>query len=137
MCVFDVCVCLRRGAMRTLEAQWGPAVFIALPTTRPRVRGCVRCHRPVSRAFAAGASFTTRTFTAPWAARYEHTSVIDAAGAIYVIGGYDDTTRYKDVWVSTDGGARAGLAHVPRVLDGYSGGTAGVLQEYSGVLQGH
>jgi hypothetical protein len=34
--------------------------------------------------------------------------VIDAAGAIYVIGGYSflgDTT-YNDVWVSTDGGAR-------------------------------
>jgi hypothetical protein len=34
--------------------------------------------------------------------------VIDAAGAIYVIGGrYDDRApMYQDVWVSTDGGAR-------------------------------
>jgi hypothetical protein len=30
--------------------------------------------------------------------------VIDAAGAIYVIGGAHPTD-YKDVWVSTDGGA--------------------------------
>ncbi len=35
----------------------------------------------------------------------------DAAGAIYVIGGYSysstgDHTYYHDVWVSTDGGAR-------------------------------
>ncbi len=34
--------------------------------------------------------------------------MIDAAGAIYVIGGTGDSTGYKDVWVSTDGGARAG-----------------------------
>jgi hypothetical protein len=35
--------------------------------------------------------------------------VIDAAGAIYVIGGCDGydgrATLFKDVWVSTDGGA--------------------------------
>jgi hypothetical protein len=30
--------------------------------------------------------------------------VIDAAGAIYVIGGLG-STYYHDVWVSTDGGA--------------------------------
>jgi hypothetical protein len=36
--------------------------------------------------------------------------VIDAAGAIYVIGGWGvGTTYFNDVWVSTDGGARAGL----------------------------
>ncbi len=33
--------------------------------------------------------------------------MVDAAGAIYVIGGYGGTD-YHDVWVSTDGGARAG-----------------------------
>jgi hypothetical protein len=34
--------------------------------------------------------------------------VIDAAGAIYVIGGYLDVgvTIFQDVWASTDGGAR-------------------------------
>jgi hypothetical protein len=32
--------------------------------------------------------------------------VIDAAGAIYVIGGLDSSDSYlKDVWASTDGGA--------------------------------
>ncbi len=31
--------------------------------------------------------------------------MVDAAGAIYVIGG-EGTTNYKDVWASTDGGAR-------------------------------
>jgi hypothetical protein len=49
--------------------------------------------------------------TAPWAARYGHTSVVDAAGAIYVIGGQDGGiwrtgTFYQDVWASTDGGSR-------------------------------
>jgi hypothetical protein len=34
--------------------------------------------------------------------------VVDAAGAIYVIGGtgLGDYTYYPDAWVSTDGGAR-------------------------------
>ena len=54
---------------------------------------------------AAGSTFSNRTLQAGWAARSEHTSVIDAAGAIYVIGGSSGTTYYKDVWVSTDGGA--------------------------------
>ncbi len=37
--------------------------------------------------------------------------MVDAAGAIYVLGGYGGTTGtyYNDVWASTDGGARAGL----------------------------
>ncbi len=55
---------------------------------------------------AAGDRWTSRTTSAPWAVRRRHTSVIDAAGAIYVIGGFDGgTTYYKDVWLSTDGGA--------------------------------
>ncbi len=57
---------------------------------------------------AAGVTWTSRTTSAPWAARDGHTSVIDAAGAIYVIGGgleSTGSTYYKDVWVSTDGGA--------------------------------
>jgi hypothetical protein len=64
--------------------------------------------------------------SAPWAARYGHTTVIDAAGAIYVIGGYDGTNCLNDVWVSTDGGAR------PNSGVGWSGVLEGVLQgEYS------
>ncbi len=50
--------------------------------------------------------------TAPWAGREGHTTVIDAAGAIYVIGGHYfnitnyNETYYNDVWASSDGGAR-------------------------------
>ena len=57
--------------------------------------------------------------TAPWAARYRHTSVVDAAGAIYVIGGFGGT-YYNDVWASTDGGARAGLGR-GEAVGGYTG----------------
>jgi hypothetical protein len=63
----------------------------------------------VGRVAAAGRTFSNRTLKAKWAGRYGHTSVVDAAGAIYVIGGYSgggtSLTYYQDVWVSTDGGA--------------------------------
>ena len=78
---------------------------------RPRVRGVrfgaigfrVMC------ASAAGRTFANRALKAEWAARYAHTSVVDAAGAIYVLGGESNTGYFQDVWASTDGGARAGL----------------------------
>ena len=49
--------------------------------------------------------------------------MVDAAGAIYVLGGYDvgTGTYLNDVWASTDGGARAGLRRGGRpggVLEG-------------------
>ena len=70
-----------------------------------------------------------RTLHAPWAGRYGHTTVIDAAGAIYVIGGLGfNGTFFHDVLVSTDGGAR---------LDSVQGWWSGVLEEGTlGVLQG-
>jgi hypothetical protein len=46
--------------------------------------------------------------------------VIDAAGAIYVIGGTDGSTYFNDVRKSADGGARAGLGEY---YGGYSGDT--------------
>ncbi len=58
---------------------------------------------------AAGVTWTCRTAKAGWAGRSAHTSVVDAAGAIYVIGGFiigSDAYYFQDVWVSTDGGAR-------------------------------
>ena len=68
---------------------------------------CVWCHRLVA-CVAAGATWWLVSY-APWAGRFGHTSVIDAAGAIYVIGGdgstYNTPTIFNDVWVSTDGGA--------------------------------
>ena len=65
--------------------------------------------------------------TAPWAARRYHTSVIDAAGAIYVIGGLAGTYN-QDVWVSTDGGARPDS--FGGVVGGSWVGTTGVLRRY-------
>ncbi len=55
---------------------------------------------------AAGVTWTSRTPSAQWAGRAYHSTVIDAAGAIYVIGGSSGgSTSYNDVWVSTDRGA--------------------------------
>jgi hypothetical protein len=60
--------------------------------------------------------------TAPWAARNDHSSVVDArTRAIYVIGGTNGggfTTGFNDVWASTDGGAQAGLGGM---VGGYTG----------------
>ncbi len=62
--------------------------------------------------------------------------MIDAAGAIYVIGGsgWDDSgydTSYQDVWMSTDGGARPGLRQGGNGGTGWThrrlAGTTGVL----------
>ncbi len=63
--------------------------------------------------------------------------MVDAAGAIYVIGGYDGGTNtyYNDVWASTDGGARPDSGKGGG-RGGTQGGTARVLEEYFGVLQG-
>jgi hypothetical protein len=78
---------------------------------------------------AAGVTWTCRTASAGWAARYHHTSVVDAvSGAIYVIGGGVSGTIFADVWASTDGGARAGLRR------GVVGGTLGVYS--TGVIEG-
>ncbi len=117
-------VCVRPGAV----AWRGLAVFIARPAPRIGGRACVaavRCHRPGSRASAAGVTWTCRTAKAEWAARFGHTSVVDAAGAIYVIGGDGrggSASDYADVWVSTDGGARGGLGGSGWALNG---GTTG------------
>ncbi len=71
---------------------------------------CLRLPSVGSRASAAGVTWTLVIANAPWGGRAYHTSVIDAAGAIYVIGGTGyGGTLYNDVYVSTDGGARAGL----------------------------
>ncbi len=86
---------------------------------------------------AAGRTFNNRTLKAGWPARAQHSSVVDAAGAIYVLGGSGSTTfassaatatYFQDVWVSTDGGAR------PDSVGGGRGvhwvGTMGVLRRY-------
>jgi hypothetical protein len=87
---------------------------------------CIEAHVP-NDCFAAGVTWTSRTANAGWDARNDHTSVIDAAGAIYVIGGNDrGIIYYHDVWVSTDGGAdrtRAGF--------GRGGGTTGVTRTHA------
>jgi hypothetical protein len=102
----------------------------------------VGAHRRGRRALAAGRTWTRRTANAQWAGRYAHTSLIDAAGAIYVIGGWrsgggDDGTHYQDVWVSTDGGVRPDNLGGGWVLGGVRRGYSGVLQGYYVVLKAY
>ena len=101
---------MSRGTQRVRKGTRGVAGVLGRRRGRPRVRvcGCVIVLGYAHRS-AAGVTWTTRTTSAQWAARYGHTSVIDAAGAIYVLGGFNGGTTFQDVWVSTDGGARAGL----------------------------
>jgi hypothetical protein len=67
--------------------------------------------------------------------------VIDAAGAIYVIGGFTDIagTRIPDVWVSTDGGADWTRVGARGGLEEYCRGTKGTTGYwywwYSGALE--
>ena len=51
--------------------------------------------------------------------------MVDAAGAIYVIGGYGSFgANYQDVWVSTDGGA------LPDSIRAWSGVVVGYYTGY-------
>jgi hypothetical protein len=89
----------------------------------------------------AGVTWSLVTSNAPWAARELYTTVIDAAGAIYLIGGEGCATRYcDDVWVSADKGADrtqgCTIGGYSRVLKGSQwipGATQGALKR----LQGH
>ncbi len=57
--------------------------------------------------------------------------MVDAAGAIYVIGGGNGNTDFQDVWASTDGGADRTRSR------GWSGGTrGGYPRGAKGVLEG-
>jgi hypothetical protein len=80
-------------------------------------------HRSVRARSAAGVTWALVIANAPWGRRAYHTSVVDAAGAIYVIGGYG-TGRYRDVWASTDGGARPDCVK-GLVVEGTPGSTTG------------
>jgi hypothetical protein len=150
------CVCVPRGCAGTPVALRRPAVFIARPC-RADGHVCVSVGHSVARPRAAGVTWTSRTTNAPWAVRYSHTTVVDAAGAIYVLGGYS-STYLNDVWASTDGGAdrtRTGHSSGNRgysrglygartctegvlgaTLTRFSSGTRGIPKGYSGVLNG-
>ncbi len=127
LCVYASALCGRCG--RT-AATCG--INSSAGAGRRRVRGC-----GVVRS-AVGVTWTSRTSGAQWAARQGHSTVIDAAGAIYVLGGLG-TTNYNDVWVTTDGGARAGLGRVGGRRVHWAGTQrySGVPRGYLGVLRGY
>jgi hypothetical protein len=106
--------------------------FCAFAWLRFGATGRVMC------ASATGITWTSRTLKAEFGPRDGHTSVVDAAGAIYVIGGgIQDGTYFNDVWASTDGGARPDSVGGGRggALGGYYRGTQGT-QGYSGGFKG-
>ncbi len=78
---------------------------------------------------------------ASWPARRGHTTVIDAAGTIYLMGGSDARNGFNDVWVGTNKGANrtqghsAGTQEVLIGYTGYTGGTQETLKGAQGVLK--
>jgi hypothetical protein len=116
VCIERVCVCVSRLRRRSHGAAGSGGIYSSDAARGPALCVCRLCPSSVA-LLAAGVTWTSRTTSAQWAARKGHTSVIDAAGAIYVIGGYDGTKYFNDVLVSTDRGA--GRKWV--VLAGYSG----------------
>jgi hypothetical protein len=139
MCAFaraPACTCVRTCVRACVRVTAGARGIYGSPHDAFAARAFVD-----SRALAAGAMWTSRTFSARWAGRYGHTTVIDAAGTIYVIGGRDDTTYFNEVWVSTDGGKGGRtVEHALGVVEGYcvgtTGGTWGTWM-YQGVRKGH
>jgi hypothetical protein len=106
-CVCPTCLCAANACARPPIARRRLAVSIARPRrASAAARAWLRSvpSAGLARASAAGVTWTSRTASAGWEARKYHTSVIDAAGAILVIGGYDGG-NFNDVWASTDGGA--------------------------------
>jgi len=110
-----VCLCARARYPPVLR---GPAVFIARPATGERTLVRLPFVFDLSEIHvAAGATWKLLIASAPWDARHSHTSAIDAAGAIYVIGGRGGTdTLYNDAWMSTDGGVDRAMGGTRRLL---------------------
>ncbi len=113
-------------------------IFICISARGARAAACLICIGfLLAICVAAGVTWTRVSASAPWAARRGHTSVIDAAGAIYVLGGRSGgfSTYYNDVWKSIDGGAHRTRAGAVEVLPGVLGGTRGVLAGYCWVTR--
>jgi hypothetical protein len=74
---------------------------------------------------AAGATWVRVTEHAAWEVRSAHTSVIDATGAIYVLGGNTGRAAgfkdLNDVWRSTDGGEARHATGASSVMIGLRG----------------
>ncbi len=67
----------------------------------------------------AGVTWSPVTSNAPWAAREGYTIVIDAAGTMFLIGGYGCATGWcNDVWSSVDKGEDRTQGGLQRVLMG-------------------
>jgi hypothetical protein len=86
----------------------------------------------------AGATWSLAAVITPWAARFGHTTVIDAAGTMYLIGGFHGfNTNLNDVWSSANKGANRTRGVLPVVPKGALKGTQGVLKGYARGTQGY
>jgi hypothetical protein len=130
-----VCECLpRRLCWHSRGLAWTGGIYRTACDGRTAACAVVVCVIGRFAREAAGVTWTSRTTSAQWAGRQMHTTVIDATGAIYVIGGVGGGTVFNDVLVSTDGGADRTWA-VLGGTRGYSqvfGGTKGVLRALEG-----
>jgi hypothetical protein len=72
---------------------------------------------------AAGATWVRVTEHAEWEARSEHTTVIDATGTIYVLGGrkFAGYKDLNDVWRGTAGGEARHATGASSVMIGLRG----------------
>ncbi len=100
--VYSVCVfSVGLAAVRFLPgAPAGTSGIYSSAATggRPRLRVRFALVSSVGRArSAAGVTWSLVIASAPWGARAKHTSVVDAAGAVYVIGGSKGHSAYNDV----------------------------------------
>ncbi len=119
VCVERVCLCAHLAVVLALP--WHGEDGSACGVRGSRVYVLRLVPAVGSPALAAGVTWTSRTTSAPWGGRNSHTSVVDAAGAIYVIGGWGNAGYYQDVWVSIDRGAW------PNSVRGARGGSKAVV----------
>jgi hypothetical protein len=75
--------------------------------------------------------WSQRTANADWATRTGHTSVIDATGAIYVLGGSSGISK-NDVWRGTAGGEARHATGASSVMIGWQSdcGASGRSKRY-------
>ena len=70
---------------------------------------------------AAGATWAVMNEAAAWGRRFDHTTVIDATGAIYVLGGRGNFKYFNDVWRGTAGGEARHATGASSVMIGLRG----------------
>ena len=74
--------------------------------------------------------------SAGWSARTGHSSVVMPDGSIVLMGGFDGTSEFNDVWRSTDNGATWTQVNASAGWTGRDGHSSVVMPDGSIVLMG-